>query len=691
MAKISQLPALVDSTGAETVVVLSGDRTQRARFDQLLEPQVRRADMLLQAALAAASYYTTRVAGEAGTGPGGLFSTGDGDGNIVFFERLVAGSAEIARTIAPATQAKRVVRHLSEFGVVPNAGYSQTAAIIRAFTDAANDNAIVMTRQGEVYRHDEPFTLPDGVVWQMNRATLLATDPVGIGLFIGSDTHIMGGGHFQSPNAQARRAELHASRIIALGARWTLEDVEVDGAASVGIMKFGCSFGRLIRPVVRNTEADGIHTTYGANNNTTVDPLVEYAGDDCLAYVAYSGDGRTIDNELLIGGRGRYSHARGLTAIGVRNFTSTNWSAEGCRAAGVYTGGELASSVEANNSYGTSNVLIDSPVIINCCTDTSLGHAPIMVFGRDGTNPDVTGAQISRAALSTRIIHPTVGGGNGAAEVVRVGYGAENTQVVMLKARDVLNPDRKPSLVTVNGHNTTLVQPEGIAIGGNGIVVGPLATGFVIVDRPIMSQMGVDRPDAYRAFFACDPAARITRMDITGGVITTSAGLQDLFSGVFPDGVVRLLGTTVDGVPVVEKDSIAERYIGGNHFDFTMAGSPRPRPIAIAADQVATYQFSARVQARLEIVATAHGDQNLKLFADEIFFYDAADTTGEEGVDYIRLPGGGYYCRRLLGAGYTNVGVARRLILVNGQPALTIGAIAPIDITVRGTLNRKEG
>ena len=691
MAKISKLPELLDPTGAETVVLLRDNFTQRANLEKLLAPQVRRADMLLQAAVASSNYFALRTSGEATTPVGKLFSTGDGAGNLIFFERTATGSTEIARTIAPVTLAGRVVRHLSEFGVVPNAGYDQTDALNAAFAAAKRANAIVLTRQGEAYRHSGPVTLPDGTVWQMNRATLIATDPIKIALFIGNDTHVLGGGRFLSPDANARRSELYASRIVATGARWTLEDVDIDGAASVGIMKFGCSFGHLIRPVVRNTQADGIHTTYGSNNNTTIDPLVENVGDDCVAYVAYTGDGRTIDNEVLIGGRGRYSHARGLTAIGVRNFVSTTWYAEGCRGAGVYTGGELAGSVEANNSFGTMGVLIDAPTIINCANDTSLGHAPIMVFGRDGTNPNANGAAISRRALSTRIVNPTIGGGAGASAALRIDYGAESTQISNLKARDVISTDRKPNVATIAGHDTTLTGIEGVSVGGNGVIVTAQATGFVRIERAVLTAVGTQAPEAYSAAFGCDAASKVSRVDIIDAVITDSPGLPFAIGGSFPDGALRMLGTTVDGQPVSESDPVAERYLPGNRFDLRAAGAPRSRQVRVEASQVATYLLAARVQARISITATYHADQNVKLFADEILFYDAADTSGTEGVDYVKLPSGGYYCRRVRGASFGNAAIDRRLVIVNGEPALTIGAAAKINVTVSAVINRKEG
>ncbi len=87
--------------------------------------------------------------------------------------------------ITPVTLAGRVVRHLSEFGVVPNAGYDQLMRSTLPLPPRKRANAIVMTRQGEAYRHSGPVNLPYGTIWQMNRATLIATDPINIALFVG--------------------------------------------------------------------------------------------------------------------------------------------------------------------------------------------------------------------------------------------------------------------------------------------------------------------------------------------------------------------------------------------------------------------------------------------------------------------------------------------------------------------------
>lgn len=696
---------------ADAILTIVDEKVElRTEGDELLVPHVaaaiaardvtltaqRRSELAAQTALASSRYYPTRAAGEAATPVDGLFTTTDGAGNIIYYQRTASGSTELSRSVTPAALAARTVRHISEFGVVPNAAYDQTDALNAAFLEAAKQGAIVMTKQGEIYRHARTLSPPAGTIWQTNGASLIATEAVTIAIYIGDDTHILGAPKLYAPNATARSALLEAARIVVIGTRWTLDRPVVDGAASVGIMKFGCSYGTMTSPVVRNTKADGIHTTYGAHHNTTTYPLVENVGDDCVAYVGYTGDGRTIDNEILIGGRGLYGHARGLTAIGVRNFSSTNWYAEGCFGAGVYTGGEDAGGVEAANSFGTSNVLIDAPVIINCCQNVTVGHAAIMVFGRDGTNTGPGGEQISRSALSTRIVNPTVGGGPGAAEAIRVAHGAEGTQILYLKARDVTNAARAPNLVTINGHNTTLVQPEGIAIGGNGVLIGPQATGFVVIDRPVMEQMGVNNPTSYAAFLACDPAAQVSRVDVINARLRTSAGLKNLLGGVFPDGALRLIGATLDEVAQAEIDPIGERYAGARRFDYSASGAVKPRPIAIPANGVATFKFAPQVLAQMDIVAVHNADQNVRTIATEVLYFSADDTSGKAGVDYVAVPSGGFYRRAVVGpvagAAWGNLAVTRALTIVDGLPVLSIGGGASaIDLTVRAVLTRKTG
>lgn len=678
--------------GADLIAPLAQratDAADRADADRVA------AELAADTALASSHYYPTRAAGEAATAVDGLFTTDDGAGQIIFYRRSGAGSVELSRAVTAAALALRTVRHISEFGVVPNAPYDQSDAILRACGLATAAGVMLMTKQGETYRHAKSMHLPSGVVWQMNGATLVATDPLDIALIIGDDTHLLGGCQFLAPNVQGRDASLTASRIVIVGARWTVDRPEVDGSASIGIMKFGCSFGQLIRPVVRNTKADGIHSTYGCHNNTTIDPTVENCADDCIAYVAYTGDGRTIDNELLIGGRGRNGGARGLTVLGARNFLSIGWYAENCSRAGLYTGGEYAGSLEAANTFGSTNVIVESPVVINCPTDPSVGHASFMVFGRDGSNAAQGGDQISRSALSTRLIHPTVGGGPGAAAAVRVDYGAEGCQVLYLKARDVTNTDSAPNLVNVNGHNTTLVQPEGIAIGGNGVLIGPRASGFVVIDRPVMEQMGVDAPATYGAFFACDPAASVTRVDILDARLRSSAGLPNLISGKFPDGSLRMLGSTRDDKPIAEVDPIAERYQPGLRFDFSAGGAPRARPVTVPANAFASFGLAAQILAQIDIVAVLSNDQNVRMLATEVLFYSASDASGAAGVDYVALPGGGYYRRAVIGpaagAAWGNLGILRKLTVVGGQPVLSVGAAAAIDLTVSAVLSRKMG
>ncbi|MBM3927565.1 MAG: hypothetical protein FJ335_03770, partial [Sphingomonadales bacterium] len=56
-------------------------------------------------ALATGRYFPTKAAGEAGSTTGQAFTTKDGAGNLIAYERTAGGSTEIGRAVTPAALA----------------------------------------------------------------------------------------------------------------------------------------------------------------------------------------------------------------------------------------------------------------------------------------------------------------------------------------------------------------------------------------------------------------------------------------------------------------------------------------------------------------------------------------------------------------------------------------------------------
>lgn len=105
--KITDLTPLADADvqGDETVPVVKGNKTYRASIGALGNAAADRAELAAQTIVAASNYRPTRAQGEADFAVGEVFSTGDGSGSLIIYERTAAGSSEITRTVTPATLA----------------------------------------------------------------------------------------------------------------------------------------------------------------------------------------------------------------------------------------------------------------------------------------------------------------------------------------------------------------------------------------------------------------------------------------------------------------------------------------------------------------------------------------------------------------------------------------------------------
>lgn len=83
-----------------TTIILDGAGVATAASDRA-EAARTAAELAAASAVAAGRYFATRVAGEAGSTTGQLFSTNDGAGNVIYYQRTSGGSVEIGRALTP--------------------------------------------------------------------------------------------------------------------------------------------------------------------------------------------------------------------------------------------------------------------------------------------------------------------------------------------------------------------------------------------------------------------------------------------------------------------------------------------------------------------------------------------------------------------------------------------------------------
>lgn len=96
-ATLEQALADVSTDVSELIEGAVADATASAQASAQL------AEQAAQANLAGSRYFPTIAAGEAGSTTGQLFSTNDGAGNLIYYERTSGGSYEIGRAVTPAS------------------------------------------------------------------------------------------------------------------------------------------------------------------------------------------------------------------------------------------------------------------------------------------------------------------------------------------------------------------------------------------------------------------------------------------------------------------------------------------------------------------------------------------------------------------------------------------------------------
>jgi parallel beta-helix repeat protein len=146
-------------------------------------------------------------------------------------------------------------------------------------------------------------------------------------------------------------------------------DVKIRGGASAGIFIFGGTNVVIAGNTVRDTLADGIHTTYGSQNVLVQGNTVTGTGDDMVAVVSYQSDGKLSSNVLITGNTLSNNYwGRGISVVGGSNVSIIGNSVQGVqKAAGI-----LVAQEDGWRTFNASNVLIEKNVVSNIQNSTNI-------------------------------------------------------------------------------------------------------------------------------------------------------------------------------------------------------------------------------------------------------------------------------------------------------------------------------
>lgn len=172
----------------------------------------------------------------------------------------------------------------------------------------------------------------------------------------------------------------------------TLSDCLITQTTSAGIVTQASSGVRIDRNTIRDTLADGIHTTGGSTDVIIASNLLSGTGDDAIPVVSYRADLAPCRRVVIYGNTVLNSAARGIDVVGGVDVCITGNVVDGTRAAGIMVAQETSYS-----TFGVQDVSITGNIVVNAVVVVGGGavsHGAIMVDCADASYP-ISGVNIS--------------------------------------------------------------------------------------------------------------------------------------------------------------------------------------------------------------------------------------------------------------------------------------------------------
>lgn len=310
----------------------------------------------------------------------------------------------LALHFGPAVRTHPVATQLvsvAEFGVHPDDGVDDTAGLQKALDSLHGGEEL--TFPPGVYQHSDLLNVTVADVSIVGPgATLQATNETSSAFHIDADRVTVIGLSFSIATTTRRWDATRQHKIWISGHDGvTLTDVTVRGSAAAGIFVDGTRNFRIERATVRDTRADGIHITGGANHGLVDHATVSGTGDDGVAVVSYDKDALACTAIDVVSPRVLgTTWGRGVTIVGGSDIDYTDVYVERSNAAGIY----IASEGSPWYTRSVENVTIHGGRVVGANENSDIDQGAVLVYlGRPDTH--VTGVSVQ--GLSVEGTRPT--------------------------------------------------------------------------------------------------------------------------------------------------------------------------------------------------------------------------------------------------------------------------------------------
>lgn len=299
---------------------------------------------------------------------------------------------------------------ITDFGAVADGRTNNQKAIQAAFDYAKAHGESVVIPTG-TFAYSGTLTASGiKVTGNGDGSVLKALDPHNEALFLTGNGGALSGFQMQGNTSAGRLVNFETAMIVVRDAtNYTVENMHINGSASVGVFSVRSSYGKIQNNTIENTKADSIHNVDGSHHLTITGNRIMNSGDDGISVVSYKS--AAIAHDILIQGNTVLNNnwGRGLTVVGGDNVQILGNHVDGGTndRAGIYIAAE-----SEYNTFGVSNVTVRGNTLVDTGGAQS-GHGAITVYNSQAGSTTITGVKIEQ----NQIVDPRADGvlfvGNG--------------------------------------------------------------------------------------------------------------------------------------------------------------------------------------------------------------------------------------------------------------------------------------